>query len=183
LPSGNEFNDSGSYQSKALARTEQQNGIEGMTDAKIVQYYALFCIYAATHAVPNLITDMDDRFVDLSPFPGWISTRGWTFNEVDPCPINVGGEGNFDGIECQNGKVTAVKLNQRFLTGVFPSEVTLLASDGPAATGAGDLQTLELFNNPFLFNNADNSWMEFLGSSLGTFQMSTIGFFYANLLF
>lgn len=174
LQNGNEFNDSDSYQSKALARTEQQNGIEQMADSKIVQYYALFCIYTATYAVPNVITDRDERFESLSEFPGWIGNRGWTSNDLDPCPSDVSGEGNFEDIECQNGKVVAVKLNGKFLTGVFPSEVTLLASDGPAATGAGNLQTIDLFSNPFLYNNADNSWMESLGSSLGTFQMPTI---------
>ena len=173
LQNGNEFNDSDSYQSQALARTEEQNGIEQMADSKIVQYYVLFCIYTATYAVPNVITDMDERFDSLSVFPGWTGNSGWTSNILDPCPPDVSGEGNFDGIECENGKVVALQLNERLLTGVFPSEVTLLASDGPAATGAGDLQTIDLFSNPFLYNNEDNSWMEFLGSSLGTFQMPT----------
>ena len=155
-----------------------------MEDSKIVQYYALFCIYTATYAVPNMITDMDERFEAITTFPGWIGNRGWTVNDLDPCPPNVSGEGNFDGVECENGKVVALLLNQKLLTGIFPSEVTLLASDGPAATGAGDLQTIDLFDNPFLYNNADNSWMEFLGSSLGMFQMPTIfslslfGFFF-----
>lgn len=55
------------------------------------------------------------------------------------------------------------------MTGSFPPEVTLLASDGPRATGAGNLNYLELFNNVYLFNNFDSSWVSELGSNLSMF--------------
>ena len=43
----------------------------------------------------------------------------------------------------------------------------MLASDGPRGTsGAGNLNSIDLFDNEFLFNNFDNSWMTFLGSNM-----------------
>lgn len=160
LQDGNEFLDPESYQSKALARTEQQVGVESMSDAKIVQYYALYCIYNATNKVPNIITDADSRFDNIPDFPEWIISTGWEENDLDPCS-------GWNGITCENGQVTAVDLFENVLTGAFPPEVSLLASDGERATGAGNLRRIDLFANEFLFNNFDNSWMTFLGSSFG----------------
>jgi hypothetical protein len=175
LQGGDEFIDPGSYQSQALRRTEEQVGAASMPASKLVQYYALFSIYAATFAVPNNITDMDSRFANLTVFPGWISAIGWTSNTLDPCPSD--GTPNFEGIECENGLVTGVKLDSNFLTGAFPPEITLLASDGSAARGAGNLQVIDLFSNPFLYNNETNAWMTNLGSSLGKLQVQTYIFF------
>jgi len=42
-----------------------------------------------------------------------------------------------------------------------------LASDGYTATGAGALLALDIFNNEYLSNNNDNSWIADLGSQLG----------------
>lgn len=165
LQGGTEFDDPESYQSKALARTEEQMGIEGMDDAKIVQYYALYCLYNATNKVPNAITDADSRFDSLSDFPEWKTTSGWEENDLDPCS-------GWHGITCDNGKVTKIELDDNDMTGNFPHEVTLLASDGERTTGAGSLNTIDLFNNEFLFNNFDNSWMTFLGSNFGEYMIS-----------
>jgi hypothetical protein len=160
LEGGAEFNDPESYQSKALARTEEQVGIESMVDAKLVQYYALYCIYNATNKVPNPITDADPRFVGLADFPEWITNTGWDSNNLDPC------DGWF-GVTCDaNSRVIEFAMVNNLMTGSFPPEVTLLASDGERATGAGFLNYLELFNNEFLFNSFNSTWTPFLGSNL-----------------
>jgi hypothetical protein len=161
LQGGAEWEDPETYQSKALARTEEQIGIETMTEAKIVQYYSLYCIYNATNGVPNVYT-IDAGFVGT-----WFFTANWETNDVDPCA-------NWHGIVCENDQVTEIDLHQNGLNGAFPPEVTLLASDGLRATGAGSLAVLDLFNNEFLFNNFDNSWMTLLGSSMGKWRFQII---------
>ena len=170
LNGGAEFADQNSYQSQALRRVEEQVNAESFTDAKLVQYYSLYCIYMATNAVSNPITDADPRFAGLSSIPSWLISTGWTANNVDPCD-------GWYGIDCENGQVTVIALFDNIMTGAFPPEVSLLASDGERSTGAGSLVGIDLFNNEFLFNNADNSWMTFLGSRLGkqtrTFPLMT----------
>lgn len=159
LQAGSEFDDPESYQSKAVARTEEQIGVEGFTDAKLVQYYTLYCIYNATNGVPNPITEANPDFANRT-FPEWLFATGWETNNLDPC------DGWF-GVTCDaEGRVTDFTMVDNLMTGSFPPEIVLLASDGPRATGAGNLNYLELFNNPFLFNNFDNSWMTELGSNL-----------------
>jgi hypothetical protein len=103
LQGGAEFDDPESYQSKALARTEEQVGIENMTVAKTAQYYSLYCIYNATNKVPNVITDADVRFDMIAVFPDWRTATGWEENDVDPC------DGWF-GITCLNGQVRTIDL-------------------------------------------------------------------------
>jgi len=159
LQGGAEFEDPESYQSKALARTEEQIGIESMSDEKITQYYALYCIYNATNKVPNPITDSDPRFNGIADFPTWLSSTGWEANNIDPCD-------GWEGITCENGKVLHIDLDRNVMTGAFPPEVTLLASDGAHSTGAGNLERIELYANEFLFNNFDTSWFKLLGSNM-----------------
>jgi hypothetical protein len=167
LQGGTEFADPTSYQSLALQRVEEQVGVEDFTDAKIVQYYVLYCIYIATNGVPNEITDTDPRFTDVTTFPEWLISTGWTETTVDPC-------NGWFGIDCEDSQVTVIALFDNVLTGKFPPEVSLLASDGERSTGAGSLVGIDLFNNEFLFNDFDNSWMTFLGTRLGKFTMSRL---------
>ena len=159
LQGGLEFNDPNSYQSQALARTEQQVGIDGQSVAKIIQYYALFSIYEATNGVSNIITDSEG----ILSVPGWIVPTGWNSNNVDPC------SGGWFGVTCDGDLVTRLDLFSNLLTGAFPPEVVLLASDGPRATGAGALQRIDLFDNMLLTNNDDNTWWSELGSAFGKF--------------
>jgi hypothetical protein len=176
LQGGAEWNDPDSYQSKALRRVEEQQGVrrlqEGIapdSDAKLVQYYALYCIYSATSGVRNEFTDGNPIFDDLEPedFP-WIQNRGWRSTNIDPCPIPFPDVEPFYGVKCNDeGQVISLELDQNGMTGHFPPEVTLLASDGPRASGAGQLQKIELFRNEFLGNNRDTSWWADLGSALG----------------
>ena len=170
LQGGAEWDDPYSYQSKALRRVEEHALTSGVSDEKLVQYYALFAIYTATNGVRNEFTDADPIFDDLEPedFP-WLQSRGWSSNTVDPCPIPFPAITPFHGVICNNaGLVTDLELDQNGMTGHFPPEVTLLASDGPRASGAGQLRKIELFRNEYLGNNRDTSWWPDLGSGLGT---------------
>eukprot|EP00537_Pseudo-nitzschia_pungens_P010024 CAMPEP_0172390282 /NCGR_PEP_ID=MMETSP1061-20121228/6944_1 /TAXON_ID=37318 /ORGANISM="Pseudo-nitzschia pungens, Strain cf. pungens" /LENGTH=765 /DNA_ID=CAMNT_0013120597 /DNA_START=45 /DNA_END=2342 /DNA_ORIENTATION=- len=162
LASGAEFEDTTSYQYKALKQVEAQVGVDSFTDAKLTQYYALYCIYFATNGVPNRITDADPRFVGI-PFPNWLITTGWEETSLDPCG------GGWYGVVCDDeSRVSILDLFENLLTGAFPPEIKLLALDGPFATGAGNLFRLDLFRNEFLFNNLDSSWMSDLGSNMTT---------------
>ena len=159
LQGGSEFADPNSYQSRALARTEEQVGINSQTSAKIVQYYALYSIFMATNGVSNVITDSEG----ILNVPGWIVAQGWESTSLDPC------SGAWFGVDCDGDLVTKLDLFSNLLTGVFPPEVALLASDGNRASGAGALQRVDLFDNMLLTNNNDNSWWEDLGSAFGKF--------------
>jgi len=160
LNGGAEFEDTTSYQYKALKQVEAQSGIDEFTDAKLTQYYVLYCIYFATNGVPNLITDADPRF-DAIAFPTWLITNGWEETNVDPC--------EWYGIKCDSeGRVSIIDLFENLLTGSFPPEVVLLSLDGPFSTGGGNLYRIDLFRNEFLYNNADSSWMTDLGSNMTT---------------
>jgi hypothetical protein len=164
LQGGQEFQDPESYQSQALARTEEQVGIETQSNAKIIQYYALYCIYSATNQVANLITDAEG----IVQLPRWIVAAGWESTNIDPC------SGQWFGISCENDQVTNIDLFSNLLTGSFPPEVTLLASDGERSTGAGALRRIDLFDNMLLANDGDNSWWSVLGSNFGKSYMNSI---------
>ncbi|VEU39079.1 unnamed protein product [Pseudo-nitzschia multistriata] len=152
---GNEFNDPSSFQARALARTAEVPGIETQTPAKIIQYYALYCIFFATNSVANIITE-SEGILDV---PGWIVPSGWDSTTADPCS-------GWFGVSCNgNGQVTTLDLFSNLLTGEFPAEVTLLASDGARSTGAGALERIDLFDNMLLTNGGDNSWWSQLGSA------------------
>mmetsp|Transcript_11159 Transcript_11159/g.25949 ORF Transcript_11159/g.25949 Transcript_11159/m.25949 type:complete len:790 (-) Transcript_11159:333-2702(-) len=160
LRAGAEFRETSSYQYKALKQVEAQVGVEEFTDAKLTQYYALYCIYFATNGVPNVITNADPRFEGI-PFPNWLITQGWEETTADPC--------TWYGIKCDSsGRVSIIDLFENLLTGVFPPEIKLLSLDGPSATGGGNLFRIDLFRNEFLYNNADSSWMSDLGSNMTT---------------
>ena len=155
------FADASAYQTQALQRTSQQIGVDDFTDSKLVQYYSLYCIYYATYAVPNDITDADPRFVGIV-FPHWLIYHNWDKVDVDPCS-------GWHGITCDSeGRVTHIDLYENTLTGHWPEEVKLLAADGPFSTGAGNLVQIDLFRNEFLMNGGDSSWMSSLGSNIST---------------
>ena len=158
LEGGSEFRDATSYQSIALSRVEDQVGSEEMPIEKLVQYYSLFCIQASTTGKPNAITQADVEFADIdeSDYPPWIVNTGWLENDLDPC------DGWF-GVTCdEDGNVVTLDLFQNNLIGNFPQEIVLLANN---------LKRLDVSANPYLFNNADNSWIEFFGTNLGEFLL------------
>jgi len=174
-----------SYQSEAFLRLSQQVNVDAFTDAKIVQYYTLYCIYYATNAVANEITDNDIRFENIT-LPGWLVSTGWRdATNVDPCGVStitltsgttetsiattlsetvVAG---WFGVVCDTGgRIVALELFSNLMTGEWPEEIVLLASDGPFSTGAGSLERLDLFDNEFLSNGGDSTWMSDLGSNM-----------------
>jgi hypothetical protein len=150
LQGGAEFDDPSSYQTAALRRVEEQVGADTMAEEKLIQYYALYCIFSSTHEVSNDVIVTDSQF-DLI-IPGWEITTGWTETNVDPC------DGWF-GVACESDEVVQLDLYSNSLTGNFAPEVTLLSS----------LTQLDLFNNPLLSNNGDSSWMTNLGSQMSKF--------------
>jgi len=190
-----DYDDYTAYQSKAFLRLSQQVGVDDFTDAKIAQYYALYCIYYATNAVANSITDEDVRFQNIT-MPEWLVAENWRDEtNVDPCggttitPTNGTTEtsiaatlfatsgGGWYGVTCDaEGRVVALELYRNILTGTLPEEIVLLASDGPFSTGAGNLGKLDLFKNEFLSNGGDSSWMSNLGSNMTTIIVEGTGF-------
>jgi len=166
---GVEFEDPSSYQSAALQRVEEQVGVDDMTDIKLMQYYSLYCIFEATNAKSNEFIIKTRAFDNEGGngdgnIPGWKITAGWLENDVDPC------EGEWYGVACVDDQVVNLDLFDNGLTGNFAPEVVFLAGDGFYATGAGALVALDIFNNEFMSNNGDNSWIEDLGSQLGTYS-------------
>ena len=184
LNGGAEFDDPASYQSLALRRVEDQLFSENMSTIKLLQYYVLYCIYEATNSKPNeyiiqsgvFDNNSDDGQVTI---PGWTVTTGWLEIDSDPC------DGNWHGVVCDTtgierqqgdnssneaGRVINLDLFSNGLTGNFPPEVVLLSGDGFYATGAGALIAIDIFNNEYLSNFNDNSWIADMGSQLGNYQ-------------
>jgi hypothetical protein len=169
LDGGEEFADPSSYQFAALKRVEAQVGAENMTDVKLMQYYSLYCIFESTNAKSNdfivqsrAFGDGINSIQDNNVIPGWKITSGWMENDVDPCI------GEWYGVSCANEQIVTLDLFDNGLTGNFAPEVVFLAGDGFFSTGAGSLVSLDIFNNELMSNNGDNSWMQDLGSQLGT---------------
>jgi len=168
LGGGTEFQDPSSYQSIALKRVEQQVGSDTFSDVKLMQYYALYSIFAATNSQTNDFIIQARAFGDFlgkgegDEIPGWKITSGWLENDVDPCV------GEWYGIGCVEDQITTIDLFDNGLTGNFPPEVALLASeDGTYSTGAGSLVSLDIFNNNLMSNNGDSNWISDMGSQLG----------------
>jgi hypothetical protein len=176
LEGGEEFNSGDTYQSKAVQRMAEIFGIDTVSDAKLIQFYVMFCILEATNGVSNVVVDSDPRFNGMSPLPGWISTSGWigstnmTVSGSDPC-------NGWYGITCDSqGRVTEIVLAKNLLTGHFPPEVVWLAGDGWYSTGAGYLNRIDLFKNPFLTNQDGDSylWWANMGSNFGKITMANV---------
>lgn len=182
------------YQSKAFLRLTEQVGVDDFSDAKLAQYYALYCIYHATNGVANEITDADENFENIT-MPEWTFATNWMdATDVDPCgtvvieptndstgsiatTLSVENTGGWYGVTCDaDGRVVAIELYENWLTGNFPEEIVLLASDGPFSTGAGSLESLDLYYNKYLSNAGDSSWMSHLGSNMTTIIVEETGF-------
>jgi hypothetical protein len=99
IQGGAEFVDQNSYQSKALARTGEQEGIAILPPYKIIQYYALHTIYSVTHSVGHTISESEGIPIP----PRWNNSQGWESTYIDPCD-------GWSGIECQDDLVTVIDL-------------------------------------------------------------------------
>lgn len=152
---GAEFEDSASYQSKALAWLLKSNTRNLIFEKKLIQRYALACIYYATNSVSTIYTDVE--YGIGKKVPGWITEDGW-LNDPDEC--------TWYRIICNNeGLVTAITLASNQLSGTFPREVILLHQS---------LLRLDLYDN-IVFNEGDegNSWLGELTSLKYLFYGST----------
>lgn len=89
-----------------------------------------------------------------------MTADGWSRNDLAPC-------GGFFGVSCdEDNTIVGINLYDNGLTGTFPPEITLLASDGFRSTGAGVLRSLDVYLNAGLGNGNDSHWVSELGSSL-----------------
>eukprot|EP00534_Pseudo-nitzschia_fraudulenta_P001994 CAMPEP_0201120044 /NCGR_PEP_ID=MMETSP0850-20130426/4141_1 /ASSEMBLY_ACC=CAM_ASM_000622 /TAXON_ID=183588 /ORGANISM="Pseudo-nitzschia fraudulenta, Strain WWA7" /LENGTH=413 /DNA_ID=CAMNT_0047386023 /DNA_START=277 /DNA_END=1518 /DNA_ORIENTATION=- len=146
LSGGTEFDDSESYQSKAL-KTLVENGIAIHDDPssnsnsnsnhfqkqKLAQRYALLCLYYSTNGVR---TDVTDEQFGYGTTPRWHNKdvpSPWKFQwEDDECDWSgvvcdrndVRGESTFRGL------VERIELVNHLLTGYLPEELKLL-NGGP----------------------------------------------------
>merc|ERR1712137_1307537 len=125
-----------------------------LSEKKIIQRYALACIYYATNSVSTIYTDVE--YGAGEKVPGWITEDGW-LEDPDEC--------TWYKISCSNGLVTAIRLISNRLSGSFPREVTLLRES---------LSRLDLYNN-IVFNDGDegNAWLGDLTSLEYLFYGST----------
>jgi Leucine-rich repeat (LRR) protein len=154
LRGGAEFNNHDSYQFKALqyveahavahnttSTTNAQSAL--FTDSRIVQRYALACIYYATYQVPTTWTGY--RFASRSLLP-WQNSTGW-LNEQFPDECD-----GWFGIRCdtQTRQVVELDFASNVLTGTMPPETALLRA----------LQILDLYNNHvYNVGAAGNDWL------------------------
>jgi hypothetical protein len=141
LNNGVEFDDPDSYQSKALAWIED-SGVPSLTvdlanaDDRVVQRYALACIYYASNEQRTAATDF--AFGAEMDVLSWLNDRGWlTFD--DEC--------EWFGITCNanTGLVEEIDLSNNILTGLFPPETQLLKDS---------LKVLDIYSN-YVFNVGD----------------------------
>jgi hypothetical protein len=144
---GTEFDESTSYQSKALEwlvtksssiYDRQSNlGVEEF----VLQLFALSCLFYSTNNVPNAITD-----IWSSDPQGWTSSEGWLES------ISSGGC-NWSGVFCDNdGFVEKLSLPEYGLTGSIPPEIVYLKRS---------LTYIDLYNNAVY--NSGNAGNQFLG--------------------
>jgi len=140
-PSGGvKLDDPDSYQSKALQWLESSTPLDQFTTGRVIQRYALACIYVATNEVQNAFTDSTFG-ADIPVFP-WQNTNGW---------LTAPNECEWNGITCDsNNHVTAINLRNNILTGTMPPETGLIKT----------LTSLNLYNNYF-YNVGDegNNWL------------------------
>ncbi len=169
LNGGAELADTNTYQSRAVTRMAEVFGMQQVSDAKLVQFYVLYCIFEATNGVSNHVIFYDSRSLASSKIPGWIVSAGWISTESDISLLNPCK--GWHGITCDsNDKITAIQLSNNRLTGSFPPEVVWLASDGPYTSGAGNLNRIDLNKNQFLTSMDGDTywWWLHLGSNFGT---------------
>ena len=123
LKNGQEFDNESSYQSRALKILSEKGVVEGYSDQKLAQRYALLCLYYSTNRVR---TDVTDEQFGYGTTPGWHVMSPWKFVwENDECV--------WYGIACNTeGLVVRIELTDHLLTGYIPMELKLL-KNGPVS--------------------------------------------------
>lgn len=161
------LSDPSSYQCRAQKRVLEQEEFDDFEFAKIAKYWVLYCIYFATNQAPSESFEEErQNGAELT----WIDTIGWQETDLDPCD-------GWYGIFCDNnGRVTEIRLQGNGLSGAFPKEIRYFASEGHYATGAGNMQRLELFNNFYLTNDPSETWITELGPNLKVLNYGSTSF-------
>ena len=135
---GTEFDDPTSYQSTALWWL--QGSPNTFSDERLIQRYALACIYEATNGVATPWTDF--TFGPTGTVLRWLDERGW-LEDDDEC--------TWEGVLCNDQKVVVeLDLSSNLLTGSMPPETSMLSS----------LRRLDIYNN-LVYNvgDAGNNWL------------------------
>jgi hypothetical protein len=115
---GTEFDDSNSYQSKALKWTQTDASNQGQsrwTRDRWVQRYALACVWYATNAVSHAYTD---RAYGRGVVYPWYNDTNW---------LSTNSECTWFRVTCDsNNAVLELSLYKNRLTGSLPPEISLL---------------------------------------------------------
>jgi hypothetical protein len=137
---GLEFENPNSYQSKAALWVEQTADVTVHSVERLVQRYALACLYYATNGVENFYTE---QAFGAGEVRKWIDETGWLTND-DEC--------TWYKVTCNDdGFVTQIELDSNRLTGALPPELTLLKAS---------LEVLDLYQNVFHnIGEAGNHWL------------------------
>jgi hypothetical protein len=141
LQDGSELEDTFTYQHKALTWLES-TAYDSLPEWRILQRFALACIYYATFQVQTLFTDT--VYGNNADIPAWNNTENWLSPE---------NECTWFGILCDfDGQVMDVELYSNSLTGTFPPEVVYLKQS---------LIALDLYDNA-IWNPGDqgHAWLE-----------------------
>jgi hypothetical protein len=144
------YNSTGRYQSQASLWIENDPALQSFSAEKILQRYALACVFLATNAISTPYTK--SAFGD-GPIPEWTESFGW-LTDADEC--------TWFGVECdENGFVIALRLAKNGLTGSFPDEVKSLGAS---------LTHLDISDNLVSNSNEGLSWLASL-TQLGTYSV------------
>jgi hypothetical protein len=145
---GNEFDDSNSYQSRALEWVlTQEIPLTSFPDLdqeeQTIQLYALACLFYATYATESDWTN--HHFGNDIALPGWFDSKGWVKDAANMC--------DWYGLSCNGkGQVVKIELDTNGLTGSVPPELAFLKES---------LQYIDLFNN--IVHNKGDEGNAFLG--------------------
>jgi len=111
---GREFGDPNSYESKAWEWVQPQES--SLPQDKLVQRYALACLYYSTHQVSNAYME---EIMPGFQTPTWANASGWLDAGVDEC--------NWYGLSCNmEDKVDYIDLERNSLSGSLPFELSYL---------------------------------------------------------
>lgn len=155
------FNDSNSYQSRALNWVVGSCPNCGRDGKRIMQRFVLACIYYATNNVRNTLTDAVNNGNAIGQ---WRRKDGW---------ITTADECTWSGVECNDsGYVDSIILRDNRLSGTFPAETKYLQDS---------LEILDLTKNS-MYNDgaAGNDWLGDL-SKLKYLSVSQTGFSYNGI--
>jgi len=124
------FSDQNSYQYKAREAAARVLPNSGFGSTKIIEYYALACLYYSTNSVSNARTNSIIPGQALEP---WKRTDDW-IEEYNYC--------TWYGIVCTESTIGVQEINlaNNTLTGEFPPEILFLGST---------LDRIDLFANFF----------------------------------